>query len=81
MVFVASFEVDKDEWRASNAIIWFVDDVFRLLYIYFVQQQVRTDHQAGRQAVVIMLLLTCMLLVLLLLRVVCVVCLSAEPEQ
>ncbi len=40
MVFVSLFEVGKDEWRASNAVIWLVDNVFRFSYIYFVQGQV-----------------------------------------
>ena len=43
MVFVSLFEVDKDEWRASNAVIWLVDNVFRFLYIYLVQGQVRPE--------------------------------------
>lgn len=39
MVFVSTFEVNKEEWRASNAIIWFIDDLFRLFYIATIQQQ------------------------------------------
>ena len=41
MVLVALTDVDKDEWRASNAVIWFVDNVFRFFYLYAVQGQVR----------------------------------------
>lgn len=42
MVFVSLFEVGKDEWRASNAIVWLVDNVFRFFYIWRIQGQVGT---------------------------------------
>lgn len=48
MVFVSLFDVDKDEWRASNAVIWFVDNVFRFFYLYLVQEQVRYTHTHAR---------------------------------
>jgi uncharacterized membrane protein YfcA len=41
MVLVAVTGVGKDEWRASNAVIWLVDNVFRFGYLYAVQGQVR----------------------------------------
>lgn len=40
MIFVALYEMEKDEWRASNAVIWFVDNVFRFFYLYCVQGRV-----------------------------------------
>ena len=40
MVLVTVTDVGKDEWRASNAVIWLVDNVFRFAYLYAVQRQV-----------------------------------------
>ncbi|GAB5035605.1 Hypothetical protein NocV09_02800260 [Nannochloropsis oceanica] len=39
MVLVAVTDVGKDEWRASNAVIWLVDNVVRFAYLYAVQRQ------------------------------------------
>ena len=38
----------KDEWRASNAVIWLVDNVFRFAYLYAVQGQVRAHGMRER---------------------------------
>lgn len=48
MVLVAVTEVGKDEWRASNAVIWLVDNVFRFAYLYAVQGQVRAHGMGER---------------------------------
>ena len=48
MVLVAVTEVGKDEWRASNAVIWLVDNVFRFAYLYAVQGQVRAHGMRER---------------------------------
>jgi len=47
MVLVAVTEMGKDEWRASNAVIWLVDNVFRFAYLYAVQGQVRALGKGG----------------------------------
>jgi hypothetical protein len=48
MIFVSTFDIEKDEWRASNAVIWFVDNICRFLYIYLVQEQVCARPPAWR---------------------------------
>lgn len=49
MILVAATGVEKDEWRASNAVIWLVDNVFRLLYLQAVQRQVRALMEGGKR--------------------------------
>jgi uncharacterized membrane protein YfcA len=39
MVWVSSFRVPKDEWRAVNAIVWLIVNLFRLFHIVVIQSE------------------------------------------
>jgi uncharacterized membrane protein YfcA len=43
MVWVATYKVPKDEWRASNAVVWLICNVFRLFHLIFFQDLHETD--------------------------------------
>lgn len=44
MIWVSSFRVPKDEWRAVNAIVWLIVNFFRLFHIVVFQSQYEPKH-------------------------------------
>ena len=47
MVWVSTYNVAKDEWRASNAMIWLVTNIFRVLYIIVFQERIESGDAVG----------------------------------
>ena len=39
MVWISSYNVPKDEWRAVNAIVWLIVNIFRLFHIALLQSE------------------------------------------
>ena len=44
MVWVSSYRVPKDEWRAVNAVVWTVVNFFRLFHIVVLQSEYSPSH-------------------------------------
>ena len=47
MILVSLYNIGKDEFRASAALVWFLDNVLRFIYLYFIDQSIDFNKQGN----------------------------------